>query len=61
MPGMDVSEFMRELLKLGPPPRVVLTTASEYADEKAKQVGIPEVLRKPFNPEDLLGQIDHCR
>jgi len=60
MPGMEIGPFLTELLKLGPPPRVVLMTAGQVADEVAKTAGIPEVLRKPFLPTDLLEQIDGC-
>jgi CheY-like chemotaxis protein len=59
MEGMDAEEFMDKLIAFCPKlPRVVVMTAAGAADERAKRLGVPEVLRKPFNPNGLLLKIE---
>ena len=62
MPGMGVEMFIQRLLDLRTAryPRIVLMTAASNADEAAKKLGIPEVLRKPFDPREALLQISPC-
>ena len=62
MPGMTAEKFLHELLELSPVklPRIVLMTAASDADDQARRLGIPEVLRKPFNPSRVLLEISPC-
>jgi two-component system alkaline phosphatase synthesis response regulator PhoP len=62
MPGMDVQDFMRRLLELTTkPPRVILMTAAGEAHERARAVGVPEILSKPFDPFDLFSRVEPSR
>ena len=63
MPGMSIKTFLRKLLDLHTfsVPRIVLMTAGIDADKLARELGIPEVLRKPFDASNTLLEIAHCR
>lgn len=62
MPGMSVEDFLSRLASFHTRmPRLILTTAATDADEVAKHFNIAEVLRKPFDLENLLAQVDCCR
>ena len=63
MPGMSINMFLRRLLDLHTfsIPRIVLMTAAHNADKLARELGIPEVLRKPFDASNTLIEISHCR
>ena len=64
MPGMSIEKFMTELMTLcqgKPLPRMILSTAGQDADQVAKSLNIPEVLRKPFDPLNPLKQVDGWR
>jgi CheY-like chemotaxis protein len=54
MPGMTAAAFMEQMVNRKPLPRIVLMTADRDADALAKQVGLPEVVEKPFDPFDVL-------
>ena len=60
MPGLEIEPFLKKLIaeRTSNLPRIVLMTAGLEADAKARELGIPEVLRKPFIPEDVLTGID---
>jgi CheY-like chemotaxis protein len=59
MPGMTAEEFIEELLKIDTRlPRIVLMTAAYDADDKAKRLGIPEVLRKPFAIDRIVDDVE---
>jgi len=61
MHGMSAEEFIQELTAITSAlPRVILMTAANQADDRAKALGIPEVLRKPFSPLDVFAQIEPC-
>ena len=62
MPGMSLEEFLRHLAAINPRlPRLILSTAGQEADETARRYNIPEVLRKPCDPANLLAQVDGCK
>lgn len=63
MPGMSLTLFLRKMLDLGTfsVPRIVLMTAAHDADKFARKLGIPEVLRKPFDASNILREIADCR
>jgi CheY-like chemotaxis protein len=61
MPGMAPREFMDRLLEITiKPPRVILMTAKGEAHERARGIGVPEVLPKPFDPATLFSQVEPC-
>lgn len=61
MAGMGPREFVAHLLRMDSKlPRMVVMTAADAADERARSIGIPEVLRKPFNPAELFNEIEGC-
>jgi DNA-binding response OmpR family regulator len=61
MPGMPADKFIKELLEISPkPPRIVMMTAAREADHRARELGVPEVLKKPFDLNDLLARIEPC-
>jgi len=58
MPGMTLDQFLEKLAVLHPKlPRLILTTAGAQADEVATRTGIAEVLRKPFDPLNIMEQV----
>jgi CheY-like chemotaxis protein len=62
MPGLSIERFIETLVneRTSTLPRIVLMTAGYEADNKARVLGIPEVLRKPFDPMDVLTVIAPC-
>lgn len=59
MPGMKPEVFIQKLIDSCPRlPRIVVMTAGDAAEERAKELGVPELLRKPFDPTELLLQIE---
>jgi CheY-like chemotaxis protein len=60
MPGMAPEEFVEELIHKAPKnlPRIILMTAAGDANSRARRVGVPEVLRKPFDATQVFAQID---
>ena len=62
MPGMSLEDFLRHLAEINPHlPRLILSTAGQEADDTARRYNILEVLRKPFDPANLLAQVDGCK
>ena len=60
--GLDLTIEMRKLYPLEVLPIVMVTTQSEGTDlEKASQVGVSEVINKPFDQEKLQQVIDRVR
>jgi two-component system OmpR family response regulator len=61
MPGMDARTFMDTLLEMSiRPPRVILMTAAGEAHQRARGIGVPEVLSKPFDPATLFAHVEPC-
>jgi CheY-like chemotaxis protein len=59
MPGMKGEDFIQKLVNSCERlPRIVVMTAGCDAEKRAKHLGVPEVLRKPFDPTELLLQIE---
>jgi CheY-like chemotaxis protein len=54
MPGMSAADFMTEIVATKPLPRIVLMSADRDARELARNIGVPEVVEKPFDPFDIL-------
>src|SRR4051794_10950507 len=53
MPVLDGEGFLRELRTRGPVPPVILASAANDLAERARQLGVHEFLRKPFDIESL--------
>jgi CheY-like chemotaxis protein len=62
MPGLTIETFLKKLIEeqYAGLPRIVLMTAGFEADKKALSLGIPEVLRKPFDPIRIFEHIAPC-
>jgi DNA-binding NtrC family response regulator len=62
MPGLSIEAFLKRLIeeRTAELPRIVLMTNGCEADKKAGELGIPEVLKKPFDPMDVLTAIAPC-
>jgi CheY-like chemotaxis protein len=58
MPVMDGVELVRELRRLGIRAPVLVISADPEAEQKARDAGISEVLRKPFTYEQLKAKLD---
>jgi DNA-binding response OmpR family regulator len=62
MSGLTAKKFVAELEAFtAPQPRVVLMTAADQADIRARKLGVAEVLRKPFESTALFEQIRKTR
>ena len=59
MPGMDGYELSTKLLKQYPAVKIVIFTADIMGDVRFRfaQIGIYDMLNKPFVPEELLGML----
>lgn len=61
MEGMSAEDFLQKLIAHSVRlPRVVIMTAADQAEVRARYIGVPEVLRKPFDPTNLFLSIDRC-
>lgn len=61
MPGMTASAFIDELTKISAElPRIVIMTAANEAFERARKVGVGEVLKKPFDASRIFELIEPC-
>jgi DNA-binding response OmpR family regulator len=61
MPGLTASEFLSELTLISTRlPRIVLLTAANEAEKRARVLGIPEYLQKPFDPLHVFESIEIC-
>src|SRR4051794_8507636 len=60
MRGMEAAEFIQMVATRNASqlPRIVLMTATAEAEERARRLGIPEILRKPFVVSDVLNNIE---
>jgi CheY-like chemotaxis protein len=63
MPGLSGTEATRRIraLDIASQPCVIMVTASAFEDERqlALEAGMNDVLRKPFNPDELYAMLEH--
>lgn len=53
LPKKDGLEVTKEILKLDPDARIIAITAYGYLGSKALEVGVKDVIRKPFKISEL--------
>jgi CheY-like chemotaxis protein len=58
MPAMDGVELAKEMRRLGIRVPMLVISADPDAEQKARDAGIAEVLRKPFTYEQLKAKLD---
>lgn len=58
MPTMDGVELVREMTRLGVKAPVLVVSADPEAERKAREMGVAEVLRKPFTYEQLKAKLE---
>jgi CheY-like chemotaxis protein len=58
MSGMPAEDFVNEIVRISKPPRMILMTAAADAHARARELGVPEVLPKPFELENMLAHTE---
>jgi CheY-like chemotaxis protein len=58
MPAMDGIELAKEMARLGVKAPILVISADPDAEQKASEVGVAEVLRKPFTYEQLKAKVE---
>lgn len=58
MPTMDGAELARELARVGINAPVLVISGDPEAEQKARELGIAEILRKPFTYEQLKTKLE---
>ena len=58
MPGMPTRSFMKQVRALYPNLPVILMTAADCVEAKARELGLGRILGKPFEIEDCLALIN---
>jgi DNA-binding response OmpR family regulator len=58
LPGMPMTEFIREVKSIKPTIEIVLSTASSNVQHRSRQLGLEWYLPKPIMPEELYDLCD---
>lgn len=60
MPGMRPEDFVEQIRHLNPKPKIVLITAANRVEDRAKQLDLDYYLAKPFAADDIYKKIAEC-
>lgn len=60
MSGLGIEEYLREVRGINPKAMIILVTARDRAAHKARELGLPYFLAKPFEFIDVLALLQTC-